>query len=665
MNKFTILSVYLVTLGIFPSFLIKNRFLKLFVFLWNTFVLLFNLFWCFLEAHRLKQGLSVDYDKVEGGLLVNALLGVANIFTMSIVLGIRLWILIRDSQENLHKKDRNLFGKIHQSFQALSGKFVGRNFSHHVSALCLNELVLLIIIFLSAGRHCLFVYLQKVLFYSDYRPDPYIWTLEFEFRLRYSKALFLDLSPIDSLLLFCVFLLKLMEKHISYMNDRLDLNLIEMGRNESTNFSSSSDDETNNWTKYFINANVTRMSKQRAQSAFLQNLVLMEYKRFNILDVTEFYQFYGDLVKTWEELKPTISKLIFICFGLWMQNLCFNCFFSFTAAIDIGSLSLFAATFHFIVITNVVKYICTANAVHGMNCQAERLNNLLLRILASNSTVDENHSLSLKQEGQERATRGQIKVASKDVSIIAFLYDLNNKEKPLSLSGCHTFNRETVLSYNQYENVSIADFRYINDLSGSFDAVGNGTACEADDIQYFHHLECSRGVSSESDNIMDTCSISSASSEDSLLAATMRYVDNPDSNPEMVEVSTYQASSFKRRRTFAQRRKEVADIRTSHPTRIPLIIERYEDEKNLPALDKFKFLVPDGLSVADLMGIIRRRLQLSRNQTLFLLVNGSSIPGNTMTLGEVYAKHADEDGFLYIVFASHEVFGGGGMRNGT
>ncbi|CAL8117948.1 unnamed protein product [Orchesella dallaii] len=154
---------------------------------------------------------------------------------------------------------------------------------------------------------------------------------------------------------------------------------------------------------------------------------------------------------------------------------------------------------------------------------------------------------------------------------------------------------------------------------------------------------------------MDTWSNSSASSEDSLLAATMRYVDNPDSSP--TGSSSSLSSSFKRRRTFAQRRKEAEDVRQLHPNRIPLIIERYEDEKNLPPMERAKFLVPENLGVAELVNIIRRRLQLNRNETLFLLVNGNNVPGNTMTLGEVYKKDADDDGFLYILFASHEVFG--------
>ncbi|XP_075556332.1 microtubule-associated protein 1 light chain 3 alpha-like [Dermacentor variabilis] len=105
------------------------------------------------------------------------------------------------------------------------------------------------------------------------------------------------------------------------------------------------------------------------------------------------------------------------------------------------------------------------------------------------------------------------------------------------------------------------------------------------------------------------------------------------------------------------RREEVAGIRQRFPSKIPVIVERYAKERNLPLLDKTKFLVPEELTMSQFVSIVRNRLQISACQSFYLLVNNRSMANLSKTLADVYAEFHDEDGFLYITYASQEMFG--------
>ena len=59
-----------------------------------------------------------------------------------------------------------------------------------------------------------------------------------------------------------------------------------------------------------------------------------------------------------------------------------------------------------------------------------------------------------------------------------------------------------------------------------------------------------------------------------------------------------------------------------------------------------------------------RRLALAPEQTLFLFCSGT-LPTTGTLLRELASTYADADGFLYLLYAAENTFGGGSSGGGT
>lgn len=55
---------------------------------------------------------------------------------------------------------------------------------------------------------------------------------------------------------------------------------------------------------------------------------------------------------------------------------------------------------------------------------------------------------------------------------------------------------------------------------------------------------------------------------------------------------------------------------------------------------------------------VRNKIDLDSSKTLFLLVAEKSMSCMSSSMGDIYSHHRDADGFLYITYASQEMFGG-------
>ncbi|XP_069911057.1 microtubule-associated proteins 1A/1B light chain 3C-like isoform X2 [Oryctolagus cuniculus] len=90
---------------------------------------------------------------------------------------------------------------------------------------------------------------------------------------------------------------------------------------------------------------------------------------------------------------------------------------------------------------------------------------------------------------------------------------------------------------------------------------------------------------------------------------------------------------------------------------LAVIVERYPREKLLSLLDKTKFLVPQELTMSQFLSIIRSRMVLRATEAFYLLVDNKSLVSMSMTMAEIYQDYKDKDGFVYMTYASQEMFG--------
>ena len=68
--------------------------------------------------------------------------------------------------------------------------------------------------------------------------------------------------------------------------------------------------------------------------------------------------------------------------------------------------------------------------------------------------------------------------------------------------------------------------------------------------------------------------------------------------------------------------------------------------------------MPRAFIIGEVQTIIRRKLNLTKDQCLFLLVHeGKEILKSNSQLEDVYEQFKDEDGFLYILYTNENTLG--------
>ena len=110
---------------------------------------------------------------------------------------------------------------------------------------------------------------------------------------------------------------------------------------------------------------------------------------------------------------------------------------------------------------------------------------------------------------------------------------------------------------------------------------------------------------------------------------------------------------FRDRFTKEQRLNEYKKIREKYPDRVPVIIDI---EGRGLYLKRRKYLVEHEMLFANFVHVIRQRLCVSPNESLFFLYE-NSIPCHSHTIGRVFNERVSCDGFLVLTVSKENTFG--------
>jgi len=116
-------------------------------------------------------------------------------------------------------------------------------------------------------------------------------------------------------------------------------------------------------------------------------------------------------------------------------------------------------------------------------------------------------------------------------------------------------------------------------------------------------------------------------------------------------------ATFRDTITFDKRKQLASQIKSAHSGRIPVIVERAPDSPNLPLIERKKFLTPESYTVAKFHQEIVNHLPIDAHTTINLYVGKGVMAMPALLMSQLYERHQDEDGFLYISYGEHKAMG--------
>ena len=111
------------------------------------------------------------------------------------------------------------------------------------------------------------------------------------------------------------------------------------------------------------------------------------------------------------------------------------------------------------------------------------------------------------------------------------------------------------------------------------------------------------------------------------------------------------------KKPIQERKSESNHIMTKYPEKIPILVFKSKTSRDIPDLDKNKFLVSKDLTAGQFLYILRKRIKLDSTKAIFVFTEKGTLPVTHEPISILYENHKHEDGFLYVLYSAENTFG--------
>lgn len=98
--------------------------------------------------------------------------------------------------------------------------------------------------------------------------------------------------------------------------------------------------------------------------------------------------------------------------------------------------------------------------------------------------------------------------------------------------------------------------------------------------------------------------------------------------------------------------RDLKRIKMKYPDRVAVIVQ-CKDKNPKHLLDKYKYIIPNDMCVAQFSYIIRQRLRLLPSEALFIFLENGILPPSNQTIASI----PREEDFVHLFYAFEKTFG--------